>query len=78
MAADAPKDPKKVRAGRMGAHAVHARGLTNTGPAIAAMTEKFYDEVDPERVLSEDERTKRAAHARSLHMSRLAAKRWKR
>lgn len=62
----------------MGAHSVHARGLTNTAPATAALAEKFADQVDPDRLLSEDERDKRVAHAKSLHYSRLAQKRWSR
>lgn len=70
------KDPQRVRIGRMGAHALHARGLTNTEPARKALAEKFYDEVDPDRTLSEDEREKRAAHAKSLYYSRIASKRW--
>lgn len=70
------KDPKKVRSGRMGAHSIHARGLTNTAPARAAMEQKFLDQVDPDRTLTEDEREKRLAHAKSLHYSRMIAKRW--
>jgi hypothetical protein len=60
----------------MGANSVHARGLTNTAPARAALEEKFADEVDPERTLSDDERAKRIKHAKSLHYSRLAQRRW--
>lgn len=65
-----------AQSGRMGAHSVHARGLTNTAPAVAALHQKFVDQVDPERKLSEDERKKRVMHAKSLHYTRLAQKRW--
>ena len=57
---------------RIAAHAQHAQGKTNTGPARAAFEQKFLDEVDPERRLSEAERRKRASHARKLHFQRLA------
>ena len=59
------------QAGRMGAHAVHAAGKTNTRPGTEAFLAKFEREVDPEGKLSVAERQKRAAHARSLHFARL-------
>ena len=62
--------------GRMGAHSVHARGKTNTGPARAAFEEKFRREVDPEGTLPADVVEKRVAHAKSLHYARLAQARW--
>ena len=62
--------------GRMGARAVHARGLTNTAPARAALEEKFRNEVDPDGVLDPAEREKRIKHAKSLHYTRLAQARW--
>lgn len=57
--------------GRMGAHSVHARGLTNTAPARAALQRKFERQVDPDGVLDEAELAKRVAHAKSLHYSRI-------
>lgn len=62
--------------GRMGAHSVHARGLTNTAPARAALEDKFRREVDPEGVLPEDELESRVTHAKSLYYARIAQKRW--
>lgn len=62
--------------GRMGAHAVHARGKTNTAPARAAMEAKFEAAVDPDGTLDPAELAKRVAHAKSLHYSRLALARW--
>lgn len=66
----------RSQAGRLGAHSVHARGLTNTGPAKAAFDARFVREVDPEGVLDPDELDKRLTHAKSLYFSRLIAKRW--
>jgi hypothetical protein len=66
------------QSGRMGAHAVHARGRTNTAPARAALEEKFEREVDPEGKLPPAELAKRVAHAKSLHYTRLSQKRWAR
>lgn len=62
--------------GRMGAHAVHARGKTNTVPARAALEEKFRREVDPDGVLDPDELDERVAHAKSLYYARISQKRW--
>lgn len=59
---------------RMAAHAQHAQGKTNTGPAREAFNKRFLDEVDPDRKLPEPERLKRAEHARKLHFQRLAFK----
>ncbi len=58
--------------GRIGAFVVHARGLTNTGPARAAFLAKFEHGVDPERVLAPEERARRAEFARKAHMTKLA------
>lgn len=58
----------------MGAHAVHAAGKTNTGPARAAIEEKFRRLVDPEGTLPPAELAKRVRHAKSLHYSRLSKK----
>lgn len=38
----------------------------------AGLLKKFFDEVDPDRVLPEAERVRRATVARRLHMTRLA------
>ena len=45
-----------------------------TQAARDAMARKFEDQVDPDRVLSPDERAKRAANARTAHYQRIALK----
>lgn len=60
--------------GRIGAFSLHAQGGTNTGPARAAFWSKFEAEVDPDCVLSEGERRKRAKAARSAYFAKLALK----
>jgi hypothetical protein len=57
---------------RIGAETMHAQGKTNTGPARRAFHDRFEREVDPDGILSPEERAKRADHARRAHMSRLA------
>lgn len=59
---------------RLAAHALHASGGTNTAPARRAFEQRFYDEVDPDGLLSEHERERRAAHARKAYFTRLALK----
>lgn len=56
-----------TRVASEGGHAVSA-------PARAAFLRKFEDQVDPERVLPEGERAKRASAARRAHFLTLAAK----
>jgi hypothetical protein len=60
--------------GRMGAYAVHARydSRQTTAPAREAFLRRFLDEVDPDRVLPERERLRRAAAARKAYFTRLA------
>lgn len=60
--------------GRMGAYALHARydPRQTTAPARAAFLRRFLDEVDPDRVLPESERLRRAAAARKAYFTRLA------
>jgi hypothetical protein len=43
-----------------------------TRPARAAFAAKFVDQVDPDRVLPEPERARRAEAARKLHFTRMA------
>lgn len=59
---------------RIAAHTLHARlgGREVTEPARAAFLQRFEDEVDPDRVLNVEERTRRAEHARKAHFARLA------
>lgn len=56
-----------TRVAREGGHAVSA-------PARAAFDRKFLDQVDPDRVLPEDERARRASAARRAYFLTLAAK----
>jgi hypothetical protein len=60
--------------GRMGAYVVHARydPRQTTAPARAAFLRRFLDEVDPDHVLPESERLRRAAAARKAYFTRLA------
>jgi len=58
----------------IGAHALHSqydsRELTKN--ARAKFDERFVDEVDPDGVLPEAERLRRADHARKAYFARLA------
>ena len=62
---------------RMGGRALVAKGLTNTAVARQAFRDKFLDQVDPERILPEKERGKRAEAARLLWYEGLRYKRLK-
>lgn len=59
---------------RIGAHALHSTHdpTDTTANARAAFLARFEHEVDPERLLPEEERKRRAEHARKAHMARLA------
>jgi hypothetical protein len=59
---------------RLAAHALHAQGKTNTGPATVAHLARFEREVDPDGLLPPAERSRRADHARKSYMSKLALK----
>jgi hypothetical protein len=59
---------------RIAAHAMHAAGRTNTGPASAAFLRRFEREVDPEGKLPPDVRARRAEHALAAHMASLSLK----
>ena len=60
--------------GKIGAYSLHAQGRTNTGPARTAFLAKFELEVDPEGILAETERQKRAECARKAYFARLGLK----
>ena len=64
----------RALAARIGAHALHAAGKTNTAPARAAFLDRFERQVDPDGVLSADERARRAGHAKQAYFTRLALK----
>jgi hypothetical protein len=61
----------------MGGRALVAKGLTNTVAARQAFRDRFLDQVDPERILPEKERAKRAEAARLLWYEGLRYKRLK-
>jgi hypothetical protein len=52
----------------------HARGRTNTGPARAAFFAQFLKKVDPDGVLPEAERMKRAKALRKAYYAELLLK----
>jgi hypothetical protein len=66
-------EARSLRA-RIGAHALHARydSRETTAKGRAKWNERFLDEVDPDRILPEPERLRRAEHARSAYMAKLA------
>jgi hypothetical protein len=63
-----------ARRGRIGAHVTHSRHDARelTAPARAAFLSKFEHDVDPDGVLSPEERRRRAEHARRAHMARIS------
>jgi hypothetical protein len=67
---------ERVQISRMGAHALHSRydSRAMSQPARDAFMARFEDEVDPGRILPEEERKRRAEHAKKLYFTRLAHK----
>lgn len=61
---------------RIAALELHAQvdGRTITAPARQKFLQRFEDQVDPDHVLPEAERTRRALAARRAYMARLALK----
>jgi hypothetical protein len=59
---------------RAAAHALHAQGRTSTKAGTVAFLARFERQVDPEGVLTPEERTRRAEHALKSHMAGLALK----
>lgn len=60
---------------RIAAHTLHARVAdpsAHTAPARRAFLDRFDREVDPDGVLPENERHRRAEHARKAYFARLA------
>lgn len=68
-------EQRRLRAS-IAAHAKHAKHDSgeSTKAAHAAFLDKFDREVDPDGILPEAERLRRATHARRAHMLRLALK----
>lgn len=62
--------------GRIAAHSMHAKHdpRDTTAAGRAAFMRRFEDEVDPDRVLSDAERARRAESARKAYMAKLALK----
>lgn len=60
--------------GRIGAYLMHARNdpRETTRAARAAFAQRFLDQVDPHRRLTEPERLRRAESARRAYFTRLA------
>lgn len=60
--------------GRIGAHVLHARydPQSTTAAARKAFLRQFERTVDPDGILSPEERARRADHERRAHMARLA------
>ena len=60
--------------GRLGAYTLHSRRdpRETTAKAREAYLSRFEHEVDPDRVLPEAERRRRAEYARKAHFARLA------
>ncbi len=59
---------------RVAAHSLHAKvdSTAHTAPARQAFLDRFALEVDPEGILPEAERKRRADHARKAYFMRLA------
>jgi hypothetical protein len=68
------KDPTLASYGRLGAAVMHSRndGHRVAANARAAFEARFAREVDPDGVLPEGERRRRAMHARRAHFQRMA------
>lgn len=66
-------EQRSLRA-RIAAHAMHAQNdsRATSQPGRQAFLDRFEREVDPEGVLSDEERARRAAHARKAYFTKLA------
>jgi hypothetical protein len=64
-------EERRLRA-RLAAYSMHAAGKTNTAAATAASEARWAKQVDPDGVLSPDERDKRIRAAKKAHFTRLA------
>lgn len=67
-----PLSPEERQArARLGGLTTAARGNVNTATARLAFEKKFETQADPEGVLSDSERAKRAEALRRLHYARI-------
>lgn len=65
---------ERVLRARLAAHSLHAQvdSELHTEPARRSFLSRFEDQVDPDRLLSTEERQRRADQARKAYFSRLA------
>lgn len=63
---------ERVLRSRAGAYKQHSLGRTNTGPARAAYDARWAKLVDPDGVLDEAERERRAFYAKKAHYTDMA------
>lgn len=70
------KDPVRAAAGKIGGHTLHARHDSREIAARArrGFLHRFEVEVDPDGILPEAERLRRAEQAKKAYMARLALK----
>ncbi len=69
------KRAERILRARMAAHALHAKvsdPSAHTAPARAVFLSRFEREVDPEGVLTPEERARRAEHAKKAYFLKLA------
>lgn len=67
----------RAQAGRIGAHALHAKvsdPIAHTAPARKAFLDRFERQVDPDGILEPAERARRAAHAKKAYFLSLSLK----
>ena len=72
-----PLSPQERRlTARLAAHVLHSQvdGLAITEKARKTFIESFELQVDPDGILSPEERRRRAGHLHKAHMARLALK----
>lgn len=74
MSASALTPAERSLRARIAAHSLHATvdAQEHTAPARKAFLDRFEREVDPDGILPEAERRRRAGHARKAHFTRLA------
>ncbi len=77
MATNIPTPEERTLRARVAAHTLHSSTdpRETTAAGRAAFLRKFEEQVDPEGILPEDERKRRADQAMKAHMSRLALER---
>lgn len=69
------KRTERILQARMAAHALHAKvsdPTAHTAPARAVFLSRFEREVDPEGILTPEERSRRAEHAKKAYFLKLA------